>query len=175
MQDYSRLPQHSIRRLPQSMPEAHNGPATPMGPGPGSGRSYSPASGQSSAQGGPSGMLPMPMGGGQYSGQDWDAVGAGAGARSSSHLLQQQSSAHPEQPLPAPVLEKRPSDLLHAFAQVTSYAQSEAYVIVKDAMPIRSKLLSQTLSLKPLVPFCIIVAFTVSSKHVLVTLAITAL
>ena len=61
----------------------------------------------------------MPMGGGQHAGQNWDAVGGSTGARSSGHPVLQHSSPHPEQSLPMPALEKRPSDLLHAFAQVT--------------------------------------------------------
>ena len=35
----------------------------------------------------------------------------------------QHSSPHPEQSLPMPALEKRPSDLLHAFAQVIPIPQ----------------------------------------------------
>ena len=110
MQHYSSLTHHAARGHPQSKPEAHNGP------GSGLGRAFSPASGQPGVQGTAPGILPMPSG--QHAGQDWNAVGSGAGARSSNHPTLQQSSPHPEA-LPAP-LEKRPSDLLHAFAQVTS-------------------------------------------------------
>ncbi len=106
MQGYSGLSHHSTRGVPQ----AHNGPASFSSPS----RTYSPASGQPSSQGAPSGMLPMPMGGGQHTGQSWDA-----GPRGSGHPVLQLSSTHPEQSLPMPALEKRPSDLLHAFAQVT--------------------------------------------------------
>ena len=151
MQDCSRLPHHTFRRLPQSMPEAQNG-HVPVCLVSGSARSYSPASGQRSAQGGPSGMLPMPMGSGQHSGQDWDAVGGGAGVRSSGRLLQQQGSAHPEQqPLPMPALEKRPSDLLHAFAQVAHLLSARHVYQATNDMPLRSTLVFQALFLKPLV------------------------
>ena len=113
MQEYSSLSHLGSRGQSQSKPEAHNGP------GSGLGRAFSPASGQPGVQDVPPGMLPMPMDGGQHDGQDWNAVGSGAGTRSFGHSSLQQSSPHPEQPLPAPI-EKRPSDLLHAFAQVTS-------------------------------------------------------
>ena len=114
MQGYSCLSHHSSRGVLQ----AHIGPALPS-----PNRTYNPVSGQISSQGPPSGMLPMPMGSGRHAGQNWDAAGVSTGTRSSDHPMLQHSSPHPEQSLPMPALEKRPSDLLHAFAQVIPILQ----------------------------------------------------
>ena len=62
----------------------------------------------------------MATGSGQQAGQERGSVsmGAVAGARTPGGSLLQHNSPHPEQQLAMPTLEKRPSDLLHQFAQV---------------------------------------------------------
>lgn len=61
----------------------------------------------------------MPAGFGQPAGTDWSSTSVAHNSWAPGSMAQQQGSSLPEQQLPAPVLEKRPSDLLHAFAQVT--------------------------------------------------------
>jgi len=62
----------------------------------------------------------MPMGSGHQAGQERGSIsiGAVAGARTPGGSLLQHNSPHHEQQLAMPTLEKRPSDLLHQFAQV---------------------------------------------------------
>ena len=118
MQEHGIMLPHSSRVLQQSRPEPHVGTITPSLPPP------STASRANDSASGPvaaaqrSASMQMPPDFGPAAGNEWAGLGATApGARHA--MAPQQYHPHTGVQLPAPALEKRPSDLLHAVAQVT--------------------------------------------------------
>ena len=122
MPEHGVMPLHSSRDCQHSRPEPNVGAATPPLPAPSAAnRAFEPASGPPTAahrSASPGIMLQMPPGFGQAAGSDW--AGPGTTAPGARHATPpQQHHSHAGVQSPAPALEKRPSDLLHAVAQVT--------------------------------------------------------
>ena len=129
MQEHGVMPLHSSRGSQYGRPEHHTGVAAPPLPTPSAAsRAYDSASGPKTAaqrSAAPGIMMQMPPGYGQAAGSEW--AGPGTTAPGARHATPQpQYHSHAGVQLPAPALEKRPSDLLHAVAQVTLWAFHQA-------------------------------------------------
>ena len=114
IQEHGIMLPYSSRGLQQSRPEPHIGAVTSSLPHPSTAsRAHASASGLAAAaqrSASPGIEMQKPPGFGQAPDSDWSGLGA---------TVPQQYISHAGVQRPAPALEKRPSDLLHAVAQVT--------------------------------------------------------
>ena len=122
MQEHGVMPLDGSRGSQHSRPEPHISAAVPPLPNSSAvSRAHDSTAGPATAaqrSASPGIMMQMPPGYGQAAGNDW--AGPGTATPGVRHATPpQQYHSHAGVQLPAPALEKRPSDLLHAVAQVT--------------------------------------------------------